>query len=170
MMLRFLPFLLFATPAFAQSHSACYDISQLPENTPAATEEQSRAVAGLSEGYHLIPIYFKKICGGDEAGTRAFVDAMLDHVQCGADTTLAKEHATFLSLDQAEMGQQFVGCDIPSAVKADDLAEFCKVVDTFDIAALGQTRSTDDTPDTRGLKDAYAAFETLTQYIPQTGC
>ncbi|MGR3614960.1 MAG: hypothetical protein ACU0BB_02830 [Paracoccaceae bacterium] len=169
-MLRALPFLFLATPVFAQSHSACYDIGHLPENAPAATEAQSRTVAGLSEGYHLIPIYFKKICGGDEAGTRAFVDAMLAHVQCGADTTLAKEHATFLSLSAAEMGQQFVGCDVPSVVEADDLAAFCTVVDRFEITALGQTTSADDTADTRGLKDAYGAFESLTQYIPQTGC
>ncbi len=91
--------ILFTLPASAAEPTHCYQPGTAPFDATEPTEQQKQAATGLTFGYHLIPVIYRRYCGTSNFDDRTYLSSVLAPTGCTDQSHAGRKQLALLDDD-----------------------------------------------------------------------
>lgn len=126
-----------ASPLSAQDHLDCFQSGEAPPGAREPTENEWQTISGFSFGYHLIPLFFRRVCGFEDEQNRMVVDWIMEETGCSPQSWLYRQHSDLISIHVDEFSQMMTGQSAEAIASLEGYEEFCTDVGDLRFDLLG---------------------------------
>ena len=91
--------IIFTFPASAAEPTHCYHPGTAPFDAREPTEQEKQTATGLTFGYHLIPVIYRRFCGTSNADDRTYLSSVLAPTGCSSQSHAGRKQLALLEDD-----------------------------------------------------------------------